>query len=68
LGPLQGQGQKKKKKKLNDAFKRLIYSIWAKVNLKEVTSLTSGNQTLINLIYVQEGFDSSTYELINFSS
>jgi hypothetical protein len=67
LGPLQVQGQKKKKK-LNDAFKRLIYSIWAKVNLKEVTSLTSGNQTLINLIYVQEGFDSSTYELINFSS
>jgi hypothetical protein len=64
LGPLQGQGQKK----LNDAFKRLIYSIWTNVNLKEVTSLTSGNQTLINLIYVQEGFDSSTYELINFSS
>jgi hypothetical protein len=41
------------KKKLNYAFNGLIQSIWAKMNFKEATTLTSDEQTIVNLIYVQ---------------
>ena len=43
-------------KKLNDAFNGFIWSIW----VNKATSSTSNDQILVNLIYVQEGYDPST--------
>ena len=48
-----------KVKKLEDAFNELIQSIWTKMNLNKGISLISDDQTLVNLIYVQEGPDPS---------
>jgi hypothetical protein len=47
-------------KKLKDTSNRLIHSIWVKVNFKEVTVSTSDDQTLVDLIYMQEGLNPST--------
>jgi hypothetical protein len=48
-----------KVKKLEDAFNELIQSIWTKMNLNKGISSISDDQTLVNLIYVQEGPDPS---------
>ena len=44
-----------KAKKFKEAFNRLLQDIWAKVNYKKTT--TQEEQTLINLIHIQEVFE-----------
>jgi hypothetical protein len=45
---------------LKYTYNGLIQSIWVMMNFKKSISLTSNDQTLVNLIYVQKRFDSST--------
>lgn len=47
-------------KKFKNAFNEIIQSIWAKMNFNKITTSTSDDQTLVNLVYVQEGPDLST--------
>jgi len=46
-------------KKLIDTFNGHIQNIWIKINFKKITSSTSNDQTLVNLIYLQERSNSS---------
>ena len=48
-----------KSKEIQSGFNRIIQSIWTKMNFNEAT--TSDDQTLINLIYVQEGSNTITW-------
>jgi len=46
-------------KKFIDTFNGHIQNIWIKMNFKKATSSTSNDQTLVNLIYLQERSNSS---------